>query len=168
MLYGVWHFSFTVSDLERSIAFYRDQLGFELIHRQEGSNEYTRRLVGYADAHLLIAQFVVPGTRRGLSTHDLELVQYVRPIGQRGDANIYNPGAAHLAYAVDDIQSIHERLSNGGVHFFSAPQYITAGVNQGGYTCYFRDPDQIVLEMVQPPSHRLEAFLGLARGEVGA
>ena len=161
MLYGVWHFSFTVADIERSIGFYRDLLGFTLVHTQEQSNDYTRRLVGYPDAHLKVAQFALPGQARGISTHDLELVEYVLPRGTRGDINIYNPGAAHLAMCVDDIQARYERFTAAGVQFVSPPNAITAGINEGGFTCYFRDPDQIVLEMVQPPRQRLSLQTGI-------
>jgi catechol 2,3-dioxygenase-like lactoylglutathione lyase family enzyme len=160
MSHGVWHFSFTVSDLDASVAFYTGQLDFELIHRQEQANEYTRRLVGYPDAHLRVAQLAVPGQPRGLSSHDLELVEYVTPRGSRGDAQICNPGAAHLAIAVDDIHARSERLTAAGVRFYSPPNVITAGVNEGGFTCYFEDPDRIVLEMVQPPAHRLAGRAG--------
>jgi catechol 2,3-dioxygenase-like lactoylglutathione lyase family enzyme len=153
-MFGVWHFSFTVSDIERSVRFYRDILGFELIHQQEQANEYTGRLVGYPGAHLRIAQFAVPGEPRGRSTHDLELVEYVSPRGHRGSIEICNPGAAHLAFAVGDIHDYHQRLVAAGVEFFSPPNLITAGVNEGGFTCYFHDPDQIVLEVLQPPSSR--------------
>jgi catechol 2,3-dioxygenase-like lactoylglutathione lyase family enzyme len=151
MVDGVWHFSFTVSDIERSIGFYRDVLGFELVHRQEQANEYTRKLVGHPQAHLKVAQFALPGQPRGVSTHDLELIEYVFPLGQRGDVSIWNPGAAHLAFAVDDIHARYRHLASSGVHFFSPPNAITAGINEGGFTCYFHDPDQIVLEMIQPP-----------------
>jgi catechol 2,3-dioxygenase-like lactoylglutathione lyase family enzyme len=162
MSHGVWHFSFTVSDLDASVAFYTGQLDFELIHRQEQANEYTRRLVGYPDAHLRVAQLAVPGQPRGLSSHDLELVEYVAPKGSRGDAQICNPGAAHLAIAVDDIHARYERLTAAGVRFYSPPNAITAGVNESGFTCYFEDPDRIVLEMVQPPAHRLAGRAGAA------
>jgi len=160
MLHGVWHFSFTVSDLDRSIDFYTAQIGLELIYTQEQSNEYTQRLVGYEDAHLRIAQLAVPGQPRGLSTHDLELVQYVAPKGNRGEAEIRNPGAAHMAFAVDDIKDRYETLSTAGVRFYSPPNAITAGINQGGFACYLEDPDQIVLELVQPPTHRLDDLKG--------
>jgi catechol 2,3-dioxygenase-like lactoylglutathione lyase family enzyme len=148
---GVWHFSFTVADIERSIDFYGRTLGLELVGRQEQANEYTRRLVGYPDAHLKAAMFVVPGEPLGVSFHHLELVEYVRPRGIRGDINHNNPGAAHLALAVGDIDERHERLVAAGVQFISPPSAITSGVNAGGYTCYFHDPDQIVLELLQPP-----------------
>jgi catechol 2,3-dioxygenase-like lactoylglutathione lyase family enzyme len=157
---GVWHFSFTVSDIERSIRFYRDILGFELVHRQVQQNAYTSRLVGYADAHLKIAQFAVHGEPRGLSTHDLELVEYVTPRGHRGEAEIRNPGEAHLAICVDDADAEYARLRSLGVEFVSAPNRVEAGVNLGGKVCYFRDPDRIVLELVQPPAARLEPYLG--------
>lgn len=153
-VHGVWHFSFTVSDLDRSVAFYRDLLGFELVHTQEQDNPYTRRLVGLPDAVLRVAQLAIPGQPRGLSTHDLELVEYVRPKGVRGDGRICDPGAAHLAITVSDARGEHERLSAAGVRFVSAPNAITAGVNEGGFACYFHDPDDIVLELLEPPPHR--------------
>jgi catechol 2,3-dioxygenase-like lactoylglutathione lyase family enzyme len=162
VLHGVWHFSFTVSDLDRSVAFYTGQLGFQLLHTQEQSNDYTRKLVGYPDAHLRIAQLVVPGQPRGLSSHDLELVQYLQPRGTRGEAEICNPGAAHLALTVDDIHTRYEKLTAAGVRFYSPPNAITAGINAGGFTCYLEDPDQIVLELVQPPAHRLHPDQGEA------
>jgi catechol 2,3-dioxygenase-like lactoylglutathione lyase family enzyme len=146
---GVWHFSFTVSDLDAAVDFYTRVLRFEHIHTQAQSNEYTRRLVGYPDADLRVAQLVVPGQPRGLSTHDLELVQYLSPRGERGDYNICNPGQAHLEYS---------RLVEAGVEFFSEPNLITAGVNEGGYTVYFYGFDHIVHELVQPPKARVDQY----------
>jgi catechol 2,3-dioxygenase-like lactoylglutathione lyase family enzyme len=157
MLHGVWHFSFTVADLDRSVDFYTRLLGFEHIHSQEQSGGYTSRLVGYPDAHLRIAQLAIPGRTPGHSTHDLELVQYLNPAGTRQDPEIRHPGAAHLALTVDGIHQLHEQLTAAGVRFFSPPNAITSGINNGGWTCYFEDPDRIVLELVQPPAHRLEA-----------
>jgi lactoylglutathione lyase len=148
----IWHFSFHVSNLDRSLAFYVDQLGFEQVHVQEQSNEYTCRLVGYSDASLRIAQLRVPGRAPGqASTHDLELVEYVRPRGEPLDMDRCRPGMSHLALVVADIHAVHSRLIDDGVQFVSAPLAITAGINAGGYCCYFLDPDGITLELVQPP-----------------
>jgi catechol 2,3-dioxygenase-like lactoylglutathione lyase family enzyme len=151
MIIDTWHFSFTVSDIEQSIAFYRDILGLELVHRQEQSNAYTRRFVGYPDAHLKVAQFHIQGKTGVRSGHLLELVQYVAPKGQKVDTRTPNPGTAHLAFEVDDLQAEYRRLVEHGVRFRSEPVAIEAGINKGGYTVYFLDPDDITLEMVQPP-----------------
>lgn len=153
---GSWHFSFTVSDIDVSVAFYRDLLGLELIHQQEQDNDYTRSLVGFPDASLRIAQLAVPGQAVGVSGHHLELVEYVVPRGTPYGQGRNRPGAAHLAFCVTDAQATHERLTAAGVRFVSPPQAITAGVNTGGWTCYFLDPDDITLELVQPPPRVLE------------
>ncbi len=152
--YGVFHFSFTVSDLDEAIAFYCDLLGFTLVHRQVQDNEYTRRLVGYPDASLEVAQLAAPGQPRGLSTHDLELVSYRSPEGRRWQTEIRDPGQAHLALAVADADQVHARLSAAGVKFVSPPNQITAGINAGGKACYFWGPDDTVHELLQPPLER--------------
>jgi catechol 2,3-dioxygenase-like lactoylglutathione lyase family enzyme len=154
-LLGTWHFSFTVSDIDVSVAFYRDLLGLELIHQQVQDNDYTRTLVGFPDASLRIAQLAVPGEPGGISGHHLELVEYVVPKGPPYGPERNRPGASHLAFCVSDASATHQRLVDGGVRFVSPPQAITAGVNSGGLTCYFLDPDDITLELVQPPPHRL-------------
>jgi lactoylglutathione lyase len=159
MVIDTWHFSFTVSDLDAAVAFYVDALGCTFVQQQEQDNAYTRRLVGYPDAHLRIAQIRI-GSRPGLSGHDLELVQYLAPPGSRGDTNISNPGASHLAFAVSDLQSEYARLTGLGVRFFSEPNEITTGVNRGGSAVYFYGPDDIVHELVQPPPHVLAAHNG--------
>lgn len=155
MLTGVWHFSFTVSNLEQSISFYRDILGMELVHTQEQSNPYTRKLVGYPDAHLRVAQLKTPAGTCSPSTHMLELVEYVAPPGTKIDASTCNVGTAHLAFVVDDIFAAYQAWRQQGVRFKSDPVAIEEGVNRGGYTVYFLDPDDITLEIVQPPPHRL-------------
>ncbi|WP_026876669.1 VOC family protein [Jiangella gansuensis] len=148
---GIWHFSFTVSDLDASVAFYRDLLGMTLVHVQDQDNDYTRSLVGYPDARLRVAQLSAgPASGTG-SSHDLELVQYLAPERPSLDPERGRAGAAHLAFVVDDAGAAHARLAAAGVRFLSPPNAITAGANRGGYTCYFFDPDDITLELVQPP-----------------
>lgn len=164
MMASIWHTGFHVADLDRSVAFYRDLLGMELVHTQVQSNEYTRALVGYPDADLRIAQLAVRGRPRQLSSHDLELVEYVVPRGSRQDPARHHPGSGHLAFAVTDIDAEHRRLVEAGVRFVSPPNRITAGVNSGGAACYFLDPDEITLELVQPPPDRAH-LLGPSSGE---
>lgn len=154
MVKTFFHFSFTVSDIEQSIVFYRDLLGMQLVHRQVQDNAYTRQLVGYPDARLLVAQFKfknLPAT----SGHVLELVQYTSPRGQKLDTRNVNIGSAHLAFLVDDADQEYERLAAHGVRFRNPPATITEGINKGGKAAYFLDPDDITLEVLQVPSERL-------------
>lgn len=151
MLIAYWHFSFTVSDIEQSVDFYTRVLGMKLVHRQEQANEYTAKLVGYENAHLKVAQLTVEGMPGMRSGHLLELVEYVYPHCEPTDTATCRPGSAHLAFQVDDIHAEYERMTGLGVRFKSTPNAITAGINNGGFTCYFLDPDDITLEIIQAP-----------------
>jgi len=152
MIRGTWHFSFTVSDLARSVEWYTQVLGLQYVRGQEQANAYTRRLVGFPDAHLKVAQLRIPGVPLPRSQHHLELVEYVAPAGLQINLATNNTGVAHLAFEVDDIHAEVERMQALGVRFKSdAPNAIEEGVNKGGYTIYFLDPDGITLELVQPP-----------------
>jgi catechol 2,3-dioxygenase-like lactoylglutathione lyase family enzyme len=151
MLMTYWHFSFTVADIDRSVDFYTNVLGMELVHSQEQHNEYTAKLVGYENAHLKVAQLVVAAQNRERSGHLLELVEYVFPDCEPTDTATCRPGSAHLAFQVDDCWKEYERMTALGVRFKSPPNAITAGINKGGFTCYFLDPDDITLEILQAP-----------------
>jgi catechol 2,3-dioxygenase-like lactoylglutathione lyase family enzyme len=146
---GILHTGLTVSDLDRSVTFYRDLLGLELIAQWESSQPYLRTVVGYPDAELRIALLRMPGPA-GAAGHHIELLEYRRPRGVRGDANTYIPGNGHVAFMVDDLDAIYRDLEGKGVRFKSAPVDITHGRNAGGRAIYFFDPDDITLEMIQP------------------
>ena len=165
MIADVLHFSFTVSDIERSVDWYTCVLGLELVHRQRQDNDYTRTLVGFPDAVLEVAQFAVPGVPPARSTHMLELVEYVRPRGKPIEMLATNSvGCAHLALMVTDVHERYERMQAQGVTFRNPPVAITEGANAGGFTCYFHDPDGITLELLQPSDARLRTF-GLGQTE---
>lgn len=147
---GIFHTGITVSDLERSIAFYRDCLGLELVTQWESSQPYLRTVVGFPDAELRIALLRVPGTAAGVSGHHIELLEYRTPRGERGDPRTCNPGNAHVAFVVEDLDAVHARLCARGVRFKSAPVEVTHGRNAGAKAVYLLDPDDVTLEFIQP------------------
>jgi catechol 2,3-dioxygenase-like lactoylglutathione lyase family enzyme len=152
MIQGFWHVSFTVSDLDASVKWYTEVLGLEYVRGQIQKNAYTDKLVGYPDAHLKVAQLRVPGSTVPLSRHHIELVEYINPRGEDIPLDTNRTGVGHWAFMVDDIHTEFNRLKALGVSFKAAtPIPIEAGVNQGGYTIYFIDPDGITLELMQPP-----------------
>ncbi|MCU1580312.1 MAG: Glyoxalase/bleomycin resistance protein/dioxygenase [Rhodoglobus sp.] len=154
-VHSVWHVGFSVADLERSISFYRNALGLELKHRQTGDNPYTRTLVGYDDAVIHVAQFTIPGAVPP-SGHVLELIEYEVPRGESIAPSNARIGSGHLAFEVDDIQATAARVVESGGSLVSNPVAITAGINAGGWAVYFRDPDGITLELIQPASRTPE------------
>jgi catechol 2,3-dioxygenase-like lactoylglutathione lyase family enzyme len=144
---GLHHAGYTVSDLDRSVAFYRDVLGCEVIATQEKQGGYLAAIVGYPDAHVRMAHLRVPG-----GGHVIELFQYLAPDGARADVEPHNVGASHLCFLVDDLQAVYEELVAQGVNsFVSPPVEVDTGINTGGFGVYLKDPDGITVEIFQPP-----------------
>ena len=86
----LFHTGLTVSDLDRSIAFYRDLLGLELVSQWDSGEPYLRTVVGYPDAELRIALLRLPRGSVGASGHHIELLEYRAPRGVRGDARTFS------------------------------------------------------------------------------
>ena len=143
---GADHTSFTVSNLDRSLAFYVDLLGFSVIHiRPEITQTYFRRVVGFPDAVVKGAYLAIPGTE-----HRLELFEYVQPRGIPANVEVNNPGSAHIAYLVDDLPALYTHLKANGARFHTAPIALDEGPNAGGVAVYLLDPDGITIELFQP------------------
>lgn len=152
MIEGFWHVSFTVSNIEAAVKWYTEVLGLIYVRSQEQANEYTEKLVAFPKAHLKVAQLRVPGETIPLSRHHIELVEYVNPHGEDIPLDTNRTGVGHWAFMVDDIHKEYDRMKALGVRFKAdKPVAIEAGVNKGGYTVYFYDPDGITLELIQPP-----------------
>ncbi len=148
-LSDIHHLGMTVSDIERSISFYRDVLGMTLVRRRPKVDaDYVARQTGYDGVELNVASFKVSPD----SNQSLEVVQYMNHTGEPLEQATNRPGSSHLCLLVDDFQSCYADLIANGVRFKSEPVTITAGPNKGGIVVYFYDPDGYPLELFQPPA----------------
>ena len=149
MITGVHHFSFSVTDLNRTIEFYTKVLGVKLQSR--GRNKYdtlgtalfgTEWGVNQPHADLELAVLDIGGTR-------VEFIEYKDPKARVYHKNPSIAGSAHLAFQVDNIEETRKKLEQAGV-LFHAPinSYLEGGRVEWKW-CYFRDPDGIVLELVE-------------------
>ena len=143
---AVYHTGFTVSDIGRSVAFYRDVLGMKLVRRQQGTADYLGTITGFPGVRLEVA-LLQPEDGGSL----LELLQYASHPAPATERETTRPGNGHLYFKVDDIHAACAHLRRHGVRFVSEPAEITAGVHQGGWGVYVRDPDGFTVELYQPP-----------------
>lgn len=138
------HTGFTVSSLERSLAFYRDLLGFEVVFQWNPQAPYIGELVGYPNVDLHAAILRLPS-----SDVFLELLEY-RNIGQKPvDMANGNVGNGHIAFNVDELEPLYERLRAAGVKSVSEPITPTIGPNKGGRAVYMLDPDGFRIELIE-------------------
>ncbi len=143
---GAHHTSFTVANRQKSLEFFRDVLGLELVFSRLIEDEYFGRIVGLPGCRVNAALLRIPG-----SGHHVELFEYLTPPGQPVQPRPCDPGSCHLSLLVEDMASVHRRLKKAGVHFVGAPVMVEAGPNRGGWGVYLRDPNGILIELFQPP-----------------
>jgi lactoylglutathione lyase len=145
MIRGCDHIGIQVRDVEESVRFYSDHLGFELVDRWSMTEPYVQRVVGhYPDVTLEIALLSIPG-----SDVFLEILEYRGVEKAPVDPATANPGTAHFCVFVDDLDELYGRLTAAGVRFVSELQTPTVGPNKGGRLVYMIDPDGIRVELVQ-------------------
>src|SRR5438270_292937 len=143
---AVDHTGITVSNLERSLAFWRDVLGFELSHRAHQKGDLAREITGVANAEISIAVVKGPG-------HKIELLEYRAPADRKltGELRPCDVGAAHIALTVDDLNAVLQRITASGWRYSGSAQTLTVGPNAGKRVIYVRDPDGTTIEFMQPP-----------------
>lgn len=150
MLRGIDHVNIVVSDLSRSLRFYCDLLGFRQTADVQLEGEWIERIVGLRGVKARAVFIVAPG-----GEPRIELLCYERPQGaavaENSQANTI--GLRHIAFRVDDIGAMAERLRAAGVTLFSDPVRVPGGVvrfDTGTKTLlYFLDPDGVLLELAE-------------------
>jgi len=140
------HTGITVSNLERSLAFWRDVLGFELSHRAHQKGELAEQITGVRGAEILIAVVKVPG-------HKIELLEYRAPADRKQvELRPCDVGSVHVALTVDNLDAVLEAVAASGWKAAGQPQTLTTGPNAGKRVIYVRDPDGTTIEFMQPPA----------------
>ena len=141
------HTGITVSNLERSVAFWRDVIGFEFSHRTQQSGQFATEITGVPGAELSLAVVKAPG-------HKIELLEYHAPADRKltNDLRPCDVGHAHIALTVNDLDAVLQQIAASGWKAAGTPQTLTTGPNTGKRVVYVRDPDGNTIELMQPPA----------------
>jgi len=142
MIRGVHHTAISTGDLQRSLRFYRDLLGFREVFSSswEVGSEVPDRIVGLKDSSARLVML-------RLGNVCLELFQYASPRPQPGDAQrpVCDHGITHICLDVTHIETEYERLKAAGMRFHCPPQEVGGGTR----ATYGRDPDGNVVELLE-------------------
>ena len=139
------HTGITVADLERSLGFWRDVLGFELSHRAHQTGDLASEITGVAGAQISLAVLRAPG-------HKIELLEYhAPPERRRAVLSPCDVGSVHIALTVDDLDAVLSTIAASGWEAAGRPQILERGPNAGRRVVYVRDPDGTTIEFMQPP-----------------
>ncbi len=145
MIKGIHHACVILSDMERSLNFYRDKLGLkEVMNLKFDADPVMMDLQGTnPKQHLVMLE---------AGNAHLELIQYI-------ERQAFRPCPCdfpnmHVCLHVDDIKAVYEKAKQAGIDaFHRQPDFIQgSGTSLDGYGVYFRGPDNEILEFIQSPN----------------
>ncbi len=142
MITGFNHTSFTVADVDRAVTFWTEAMGFEAASVSLREGDWQGRVTGIAGALLKIAHLFGHG-------HHMEFIEYVEGSGGGAALQPNMEGVAHVCFDVSDIDREFDRLVAAGATPQGEIAEVTAGPVTGCRACYLRDPDGIVIELVE-------------------
>jgi catechol 2,3-dioxygenase-like lactoylglutathione lyase family enzyme len=136
------HFGVCVSDLERSLRFYCEALGFEKAESHAIGSEFAR-LMDVPDV-VVTSQFI----RKGPTTVELLAFEEPSPFGSRERRPVNQLGLTHLSFRVHDLEATAARVVElGGAVVESSRTTIDLGGTALEFV-YCTDPDGVRVELM--------------------
>ena len=122
------HTMVRVKDLDAALDFYCAKLGLAEVRRMESEK-----------GRFTLVFLAAPGDVEAAKTNDAPVVE----LTYNWDTENYDGGRnfGHLAYQVDDIYALCQRLQDGGVTINRPPR--------DGHMAFIRSPDGISIELLQ-------------------
>src|SRR5438045_3706930 len=138
------HTGITGANLERSLEFWQNVLGFKFSHRAHQTSEMASEITGVAGAEIKLAVVKAPGG------HKIELLEYLAPADRKKvDVRPCDVGSVHIAFTVDNLDAVLQKIAASGWKAAGKPQTLKSGPNAGKRVIYVRDPDGTTIEFMQ-------------------
>lgn len=134
------HIGLSVSNMQRSLEFYRDFLGMKVLMELDIQDDRIGRVIGIPGAKCKIMHLQLGATI-------LELFEYAKPLGENitKDMCQRGHGISHIGFEVNHIHRHLQDLQERGVELLGELVEFRPGV----WVAYFSGPDGEVLEFRQ-------------------
>ncbi len=143
MIRSIHHPCICVSDMEKSLALYQGLLGLEKVQDMIFEGEMIERLLEVEKPKFRIVHLKAGGSV-------LELMAFIEPRGERRAGLMANDlGITHFCFEVADAGEVFDTIKEAG-YAFSTDEPVTTPT--GRRVGYFRDPDNILVEILQEPA----------------
>ena len=140
MIKDIRHTGIVVVDLEASLHFYRDLLGFQIVKQMEEAGDYIDNISSLRNVKVTTVKLTSP------SGQMIELLKYHSHPAEQKMREICEIGISHIAFTVDDLDFEYERLKDKGIQFNSPPQLSTDGYAK---VTFCRAPEGTLIELVE-------------------
>lgn len=139
---AVRHFGIVVQDMEKSLHFYRDLLGLRIKRDMQEEGEFIDTILG-------LQKVKVHTVKMASDNGDtfVELLEYASHKGEKREHyEIFDLGASHVAFTVENVEQVYAHLKEQGIAFTCPPQVSPDGKAKVTF-CF--DPDGVPIELVQ-------------------
>ena len=141
---GVSHIAIGVRNMERSLAFYRDTLGFEVVRDEIQPTAGTVLPALYKSEHAE-RRVATLYWQRAKGAAFLVLSEHNEPVSGE-PIKLDEIGIHHVGFWVENLPSIYEELKAKGVDFVVEPT-VTKVADGAFHSAFFADPDGILLQL---------------------
>jgi catechol 2,3-dioxygenase-like lactoylglutathione lyase family enzyme len=144
MITHIRHTGIVVKNLETSLQFYQDILGFQVVKTMEEKGPFIETILGLKAASLITVKLSAPDG--GM----IELLCFKTPrdnSNKTAQKKLYEAGISHIALTVNDLDADYRRIKNAGARFISSPQ---TNPENTAKVAFCEDPHGNILELVQP------------------
>ncbi len=134
------HTGIVVDDLNESIKFYCDFLGFEILVQQNESGDFIDAILGYSNTEVITTKM------KDQKGNLLELLDFQNPAKISTIKKISNIGLTHIALTVSNIEKLYKKLKKENIKFISDPK-----ISKNGFAkvAFCQAPEGTYIELVE-------------------
>ena len=140
MIKEVRHVRIVVKNMENSLKFYRDILGFEIIRDMDEQGGYINNMLSLDGVQVRTVKLSA-----GMGNTLIELLDF-KSHSDNEIRNFYTIGASHVALTVDNLEDLYKHLSENNIKFNAPPQKSPDGLVK---VTFCDDPDGTPIELVE-------------------
>ena len=148
MINEIVHVGITVKDMDTSIAFYRDVLGLSFQGELIMEGKETDLLFAMENCKVRVAYL---NGSENIMAPPVELIQFLGGEMIGNEVHLCKNSISEICFKVNDIDSVYQHLLENGVECLSSPQefdFTDYGFGKSK-ALYFKDPDGIILELME-------------------
>jgi catechol 2,3-dioxygenase-like lactoylglutathione lyase family enzyme len=138
------HTGVITPDIEASVRFWEDALGFEAKPIGERSREWISAFLGVEGVKVRLVHLYGHGTH-------LEFIQFDSPQDTPANPRITQGGVAHICLRTSDVEALRARILAAGGSDQGRIVAIDEGIARGLRGLYMRDPHGVLIEIVELP-----------------
>ena len=137
---GYRHTGIITKDIKKSLDFYQNIMGLEVIQEFTDTSDYINEITGLkgAEAHFI--------KLKAIDETVLELLEYPTHPTKPFESSIINVGVCHIALRVTNAEIAYDKLVENGVKVLSRPVLSSEGIAK---VFFCLDPDNVRVELVE-------------------